>query len=149
MLLLLLATAGAAAQSYPSKPVRMLLPQPPGGTMDLYDVRSALEELREDAVLPHPVRMRDMILRKQLAAGAALELNREFQSYLAHYGEIVNHEHVNAPIRLFRLVRVGEHRMAQSQEWLTVTSSARVRGAMLVVLASAWIVGATVFRLRN
>jgi hypothetical protein len=58
-----------------------------GGTMQLYDVQSAIEELKEDAVLPHPVRMRDMILRKQLGAGAALEINREFQSYLAHYGE--------------------------------------------------------------
>jgi len=55
--------------------------------MDLYDVRSALDELKEDAVLPHPVRMRDMILRTQLNAGEALELNREFQSYLTHYGE--------------------------------------------------------------
>jgi hypothetical protein len=55
--------------------------------MDLYDIRSALEELKEDAVLPHPVRMRDMILRTQLNAGEALELNREFQSYLTHYGE--------------------------------------------------------------
>ena len=55
--------------------------------MEPYDVKSALDELKEDAVLPHPVRMRDMILRKQLGAGAALELNREFQSYLTHYGE--------------------------------------------------------------
>ena len=55
--------------------------------MEPYDVKSALEELKEDAVLPHPVRMRDMILRKQLDAGEALELNREFQSYLTHYGE--------------------------------------------------------------
>ena len=55
--------------------------------MELYDVKSALDELKEDAVLPHPVRMRDMILRTQLDAGEALELNREFQSYLTHYGE--------------------------------------------------------------
>ena len=55
--------------------------------MELYDVRSALEELREDAVLPHPVRLRDMILRTQLDAGEALELNREFQSYLTRFGE--------------------------------------------------------------
>jgi hypothetical protein len=55
--------------------------------MELYDVRSALEELKEDAVLPHPVRMRDMILRTQLNAGQAIELNRDFQSYLTHYGE--------------------------------------------------------------
>jgi hypothetical protein len=55
--------------------------------MNRYDAQSALDELREDAVLPHPVRMRDMILRTQLNAGDALEMNREFQSYLTHYGE--------------------------------------------------------------
>ena len=55
--------------------------------MEAYDVKSALDELKEDAILPHPVRMRDMILRTQLDAGEALELNREFQSYLSHYGE--------------------------------------------------------------
>ena len=55
--------------------------------MDRYDAKSALEELKEDAALPHPVRMRDMILRMQLDAGDAIELNREFQSYLSHYGE--------------------------------------------------------------
>ena len=36
----------------------------------------------------HPgVRLRDMILRTQLNAGDALEMNREFQNYLSHYGE--------------------------------------------------------------
>ena len=55
--------------------------------MDRYDAKSALEELKEDALLPHPVRMRDMILRMQLNAADALEMNREFQSYLTHYGE--------------------------------------------------------------
>jgi hypothetical protein len=55
--------------------------------MELYDVKSALDELKEDAVLPHPVRLRDMILRTQLDAGEALEMNREFQSYLSRYGE--------------------------------------------------------------
>jgi hypothetical protein len=55
--------------------------------MDRYDAKSALDELKEDAILPHPVRMRDMILRKQLNAGDALEISREFQSYLTHYGE--------------------------------------------------------------
>jgi len=28
-----------------------------------------------------------MILRTQLEAGAAIELNRDFQGYLTHYGE--------------------------------------------------------------
>jgi hypothetical protein len=55
--------------------------------MELYDAKSALEELKEDAVLPHPVRLRDMILRTPLNAGDALEMNREFQNYLTHYGE--------------------------------------------------------------
>jgi hypothetical protein len=55
--------------------------------MDHYDAKSALDELKEDAVLPHPVRLRDMILRTQLNAGDAIELNRDFQNYLTHYGD--------------------------------------------------------------
>ncbi len=52
-----------------------------------YDVKTALEELKEDAVLPHPVRLRDMILRTKLEPDHALDLNREFQNYLSHFGE--------------------------------------------------------------
>ena len=52
-----------------------------------FDVKTALEELNEDAVLPHPVRLRDMILRARLDPDHALDLNREFQSYLSHFGE--------------------------------------------------------------
>jgi len=55
--------------------------------MDRYDVKATLEELNEDAVLPHPVRLRDMILRVDLGAGEALDLNREFQNYLAAFGQ--------------------------------------------------------------
>jgi hypothetical protein len=55
--------------------------------MEPYDVKVALDELKEDAVLPHPVRLRDMIMRTPHGAGEALELNRDFQSYLSHYGE--------------------------------------------------------------
>jgi hypothetical protein len=54
--------------------------------MEPFDVKSALEELKEDALLPHPVRLRDMIIRTPLEAGEALELNREFQNYLTQYG---------------------------------------------------------------
>lgn len=54
---------------------------------DRFDVRTALEELVEDAVLPHPVRLRDMILRVRLGANDALDINREFQGYLAAFGE--------------------------------------------------------------
>ena len=56
--------------------------------MDRYDVKAALEELNDDAVLPHPVRLRDMILAgSRLAAGDALDINREFQNYLAAFGQ--------------------------------------------------------------
>jgi hypothetical protein len=55
--------------------------------MDRYDAQQALDDLRDDAQLPHPVRVRDMILRLRLDAVAALDINREFQEYLAHYGE--------------------------------------------------------------
>lgn len=53
-----------------------------------YDPKAALDELREDAVLPHPVRLRDMILRTRLDAVTALDLNRDFQDYLTRFGEI-------------------------------------------------------------
>ena len=52
-----------------------------------YDPNTALDELRDDAVLPHPVHLRDMILRNKLDATTALELNRDFQEYLAQFGE--------------------------------------------------------------
>jgi hypothetical protein len=52
-----------------------------------YDPQTALEELRDDVVLPHPVHLRDMILRTKLEPAKALELNREFQEYLAQFGQ--------------------------------------------------------------
>jgi hypothetical protein len=59
-----------------------------GGNMYHYDPITALDELRDDAVLPHPVHLRDMILRTKLDPTTALDLNREFQDYLARFGEI-------------------------------------------------------------
>jgi hypothetical protein len=53
-----------------------------------YDPTQALEELQEDAVLPHPVKLRDMIMRNQLGPQDAQELNHEFQEYLTRFGEI-------------------------------------------------------------
>jgi hypothetical protein len=53
-----------------------------------YDVKTALEELQEEALLPHPVRLRDMILRTQLGPKEAQVLNHDFQDYLARFGEI-------------------------------------------------------------
>jgi hypothetical protein len=52
-----------------------------------YDAKTALDELNDEALLPHPVRLRDMILRTRLGAEEARELNREFQNYLSHFGE--------------------------------------------------------------
>ncbi len=52
-----------------------------------HDATAALEELKDDAVLPHPVHLRDMILRTKLGAEEALDINREFQNYLSHFGE--------------------------------------------------------------
>ena len=53
-----------------------------------YNPRQALEELQEDALLPHPVKLRDMILRNQLGPQEAQLLNSEFQEYLTRFGEI-------------------------------------------------------------
>jgi len=55
--------------------------------MGKYNIADALEELNEDALLPHPVRLRDMILRTELDPQSALEVNRVFQSYLAEFGQ--------------------------------------------------------------
>jgi hypothetical protein len=54
-----------------------------------YDPVTALEELNEDATLPNPVHVRDMILRRNLTPERALELNREFQEYQRLFGEIL------------------------------------------------------------
>jgi hypothetical protein len=53
-----------------------------------YDPSTALDELRDDATLPHPVHLRDMILRTRLDPTTALDLNREFQDYLTRFGEL-------------------------------------------------------------
>jgi hypothetical protein len=52
-----------------------------------YDPKTALDELRDDATLPHPVHLRDMILRTKLEPTSALDLNRDFQDYLTRFGE--------------------------------------------------------------
>jgi hypothetical protein len=53
-----------------------------------YDPQTALEELKEEALLPHPVKLRDMILRNKLGPQEAQTLNQEFQEYLAKFGEL-------------------------------------------------------------
>ena len=61
---------------------------PLGEAMYHYDVNLALEELQEDALLPHPVKLRDMILRNQLGPQDAQLLNHDFQEYLTRFGEL-------------------------------------------------------------
>jgi hypothetical protein len=52
-----------------------------------YDPTTALEEIKEEALLPNPVHLRDMILRKRLAPEQSLELNRLFTEYQKFFGE--------------------------------------------------------------
>ena len=53
-----------------------------------YDPKTALEELNEEAVLPNPVRVRDMMLRAHLDADHSLEYNRLFVEYQKGFGEL-------------------------------------------------------------
>jgi hypothetical protein len=59
-----------------------------GDAMYHYNPKTALEELQEEAVLPHPVKLRDMILRNQLGPQDAQLLNHDFQEYLTRFGEL-------------------------------------------------------------
>jgi len=59
-----------------------------GEAMYHYDPSVALEELQEEALLPHPVKLRDMILRNQLGPQDAQLLNQEFQEYLSRFGDL-------------------------------------------------------------
>jgi hypothetical protein len=52
-----------------------------------YDPKTALEELTEEAALPNPVHVRDMMLRKHLSTDQSLELNRLFAEYQKFFGE--------------------------------------------------------------
>jgi hypothetical protein len=52
-----------------------------------YNPATALEELTEDATLPNPVHVRDMILRHKPTADQSLELNRIFVEYQKSFGE--------------------------------------------------------------
>jgi len=52
-----------------------------------YNPATALEELTEDATLPNPVHVRDMMLRRKLTADQSLELSRIFVEYQKAFGE--------------------------------------------------------------
>jgi hypothetical protein len=53
-----------------------------------YDPQTALEELKEEALLPNPVHVRDMLLRAHLQPEKSLELNRLFIEYQSQFGQI-------------------------------------------------------------
>ena len=55
--------------------------------MDRFDPAAALEELNEEARLPNPVLLRDMMLRAHLEPEQSLELNRQFTDYQKHFGQ--------------------------------------------------------------
>ncbi len=55
--------------------------------MDRFDPALALEELNEEARLPNPVQVRDMMLRAHLEPQQSLELNRQFTEYQKHFGQ--------------------------------------------------------------
>ena len=52
-----------------------------------YNTATALEEISEEALLPNPVHMRDMILRAHLGPEQSLAANRTFLEYQKHFGE--------------------------------------------------------------
>lgn len=53
-----------------------------------YDPATALEELRDEALLPNPVHLRDMVLRTSHSASEALDLNRRFQAYQTAFAAV-------------------------------------------------------------
>ena len=53
-----------------------------------YDPTTALEELNEDATLPNPVHLRDMLLRAHLDPDHSLEYNRLFVDYQKRFGDL-------------------------------------------------------------
>ncbi len=52
-----------------------------------YNPSTALEELNEEATLPNPVHVRDMLLRHKLTPDQSIELNRMFVEYQKFFGE--------------------------------------------------------------
>ena len=55
--------------------------------MPTLDPQDALQELNEEAILPNPVKVRDMLFHAKLAPDQSLELNRQFTEYQKHFGE--------------------------------------------------------------
>ena len=51
------------------------------------DPQQALEDLNEEALLPNPVKVRDMLFHAKLAPDQSLELNRQFTEYQKYFGQ--------------------------------------------------------------
>ena len=68
-----------------------------------YDLGTALEELNQDGVLPHPVHVGDMIVRAKLAPDRALELGRQFKAYVHDFGELQSLVAAGARVELAQL----------------------------------------------
>ncbi len=86
--------APTKASASPRLPVSVFLPKQHRSEgsgkiscMYHYNPSTALEELTEEATLPNPVHVRDMMLRKKLNPDQALELNRIFVEYQKFFGE--------------------------------------------------------------
>jgi hypothetical protein len=52
-----------------------------------YSPADALDELREESLLPNPALVRDIILRTEHSPEQALELNRRFAAYQKAFAE--------------------------------------------------------------
>ena len=55
--------------------------------MPTVDPQEALQDLNDEALLPNPVKVRDMLFHAKLAPDQSLELNRQFTEYQKHFGE--------------------------------------------------------------
>ena len=55
--------------------------------MPTLDPQDSLQELNEEALLPNPVKVRDMLFHAKLAPDQSLELNRQFTEYQKHFGQ--------------------------------------------------------------
>ena len=58
--------------------------------MSTPDPHQALEDLNDEALLPNPVKVRDMQFHAKLTPDQSLELNRQFAEYQKHFGEALN-----------------------------------------------------------
>lgn len=71
--------------------------------MESFDPTDLLEAIDDERVLPHPVKLRDVMSRTALTPDQSLELQKHFQEYLKHFGAA----EATAREMLERLARAG------------------------------------------